>query len=153
MPKTAMAASTLTLDKWHQSLGHPNSQKLQSLVCNNLLSTSSNNVSPCSSCILGKISHLSLASVEHTSTTPFQIIHSDVWGPAPMLSSMGHHFFMLFIDDFTHFTWIYFLKYKSDVYEIYLNFKKLVERQFKTKIQAFHSNCGGEYQKLNQYFK
>src|SRR5262249_38915233 len=122
-----MAASVPTLDEWHQSLGHLNSQKLQFFVRNNLLLASSNNVSPCSSCILGKLSRLSLALIEHTSNAHFKIIHSDVWGPAPVLSSMGCCFFVLFIDDFTRFTWIYFLKHKSDVSEIFLNFKKSVE--------------------------
>lgn len=81
--------------------GHPNYQKHQTLVRNNSFSASSNNISPYSSCILGKLSRLSLASVEHTSHCPFPIIHSDVWGFVLVLSSLGHRFFVLFIDEFT----------------------------------------------------
>ena len=109
--------------------------------------------SPCSFCILGKFAKLPFATVEHTSNAPFQIIHSDIWGPSSILFFHGYRYFVVFIDDFTRFSWIYFLKNKSDVYDIFLNFKALIETQFSTKIKAFHSDWGSEYQKLNKYFQ
>lgn len=110
-------------------------------------------MSPCSSCRLGKLSRMSLVSKEHTSQKPFDIVFSDVWGPAPVQSSLGHRYFVLFIDDFTRFTWVYFLKNKSEVYDVFIQFEKLIKRQFGKPILAFHSDWGGEYQRLNHYFK
>ena len=61
--------------------------------------------------------------------------------------------FILFVDDFTRFTWIYFLKNKSDAYSIFLEFESLISRQFNSQIKAFHSEWGVEFQKLHKYFK
>ncbi|KAK2985722.1 hypothetical protein RJ640_023689 [Escallonia rubra] len=86
-----MAASAPSLDDWHMRLGHSNIQKLNSLVRNNLVASSSSTISPCSSCLMGKMSRLPLASIDHRSLKPFDVIHSDVWGPVPVLSHLGHH--------------------------------------------------------------
>lgn len=107
----------------------------------------------CHACKLGKLAHMPLASIEHTSTTPIKIIHSDVWGTAPLLSNLGYSYFLLFIDDFTRFTWIYFLKNKSQVFSMFQEFESLVSRQFNSKIKNFHSDWGGKYKKFNTYFK
>ena len=99
------------------------------------------------------MSRLPLASVEHKSNAPFDIIFSDVWGPAPVISSLGHRYVVLFIDDYTRFTWLYFLKNKSDVYSCFLDFQSLIDRQFNAKIKSFHFDWGGEYQKLSKLFQ
>jgi histone deacetylase 1/2 len=79
-------------------------------------------------------------------------VFSDVWGPAP--SSIGiFTYYVSFIDDFSKFSWIYLLKKKSDVFQIFRNFKQLVERQFDKKILVVQSDWGGEYEKLNSFFK
>jgi hypothetical protein len=44
------------------------------------------------------------------------------------------------------------MKNKSEVYFIFLQFEALVSRKFNTKILAFHSDWGGEYQRLHSYF-
>ena len=60
---------------------------------------------------------------------------------------------MLFVDDYTRFTWIYFLKHKSQVFQMFKEFEALITRQFNGKIKSFHSDWGGEYKKLNSYFR
>jgi hypothetical protein len=45
------------------------------------------------------------------STSPIQLVFSDVWGPTP--TCVGRHDYVSFIDDYSMFTWIYFLKKKS----------------------------------------
>ena len=47
----------------------------------------------------------------------------------------------------------FFLKNKSEVYDIFVNFHKYVQTQFNLPIQAFHSDWGGEYQKINKFLK
>jgi hypothetical protein len=152
-PRQASMAMTSTMNEWHTCLDHPYIHKLNTLAKNNLISITDSTLDPCSSCQLGKLSHVHLAAVPHHSTAPFEIIFSDVWGPTPVSSSLGHKYFVIFINDFTRYTWIYFLKYKSEVFHIFLQFKKMIERQFNTKICTFHSYWGGKYQKLHHYFK
>jgi histone deacetylase 1/2 len=79
-------------------------------------------------------------------------VFSDVWGPAPL--SVGKHaYYVSFIDDFSKFTWIYLLKKRSDVYQVFLNFQQYVERKFDKKIVTMQTDWGGEYEKLNGFFQ
>lgn len=82
---------------------------------------------------------------------PFDLVHSNLWGASPVASVTGVHYFLLFIDDFSHFTWLYLLKSKYETYPIFLKFKALVETQFSTKIKALHSNWGGEYKCISTF--
>jgi len=80
------------------------------------------------------------------------LVFSDVWGPAP--NSIGrHNYYVSFIDDHSKFVWIYLLKHKSEVYQCFQDFQKLVERQFDRKIRAIQTDWGGEYQALNSFFR
>ena len=49
--------------------------------------------------------------------TIFSLVHADVWGPAPILGDHGFKYFLIFVDDCTRLTWVYFLKNKSEVFE------------------------------------
>ena len=73
------------------------------------------------------------------STSPLDLVFSDVWGPA--LPSVGRfNYFVSFIDDYSKFTWIYLLRYKSEVFQCFHDFQSLVERQFNRKIRAMQTD-------------
>ena len=50
-----------------------------------------------------------LSFPKHVSSTTFTLesVHSDVRGPAPIVSVLEHKFYVIFVDDFTHFTWLF----------------------------------------------
>jgi hypothetical protein len=76
----------------------------------------------------------------------------DVWGPAP--ESVGRYkYYVSFVDDFSKFTWIYLLKNKSEVFHVFQIFQTHVERQFNHKILTMQTYWGGEYERLNSFFK
>jgi histone deacetylase 1/2 len=80
------------------------------------------------------------------------LIYSDVWGPAP--DSFGRkNYYVSFIVDFSKFTWIYLIKHRSEVFNIFHQFQALVERRFDRKIITLQSDWGGEYERLNSFFK
>jgi hypothetical protein len=68
----------------------------------------------------------------------------------PLLVAMNT--ILVFFDDYSKFTWIYFLKRKSDALTAFVNFHKLVERKLDRKIFTVQSDWGGEYEKLNSLF-
>ena len=53
--------------------------------------------------------------------------------------------YVYFIDDFSHKTWIYFLKGKTEVFNKFKEYKSLVHNQTKRKIKTLQSDNGGEF--------
>jgi len=106
----------------------------------------------CDSCQRAKSRQLPYAKSCNVSTAPLELIHSDVWGPAPV--SVGRHtYYVSFIDDYSRYTWIYLLKKKSDVFQVFKNFQSLVERKFDKKILSMQTDWGGECEGLNSFFQ
>lgn len=90
----------------------------------------------------GKSHQLPYAVSTSVSSSPMDLIFSDVWGPAP--TSVGRHsYYVSFIDDFSKFVWIYLLRNKYEVFQCCNDFQHLVERQFNRKIRAVQTDWGG----------
>jgi histone deacetylase 1/2 len=53
--------------------------------------------------------------------TPLELIYSDVWGPA-QTSVSGHNYYVSFIDAYCRFSWLFLLKNKSDVFDVFVQF-------------------------------
>jgi hypothetical protein len=129
---------------WHSRLGHP-SNKVLSNVFPNLQSTSSVTSKHCTHCLAGKMHQLPFSVSNKNSTAPFALIHADLWGPAPITSSTGFRFYLVLVDDFTKFTWTFFLKHKSDTFQIFTQFQAMVNTQFSLPIKVLRTDCGGEF--------
>ena len=134
---------------WHRHLGHPNSDVLYTLFNYGLLGNkacSSLNFSfDCTSCKLGKSKVLHFPHSASCASQCFDIIHSDVWGIVPIVSHAHYKYFVTFIDDFSRFTWVYFLWAKAEVFSIFKQFLALIETQFSASIKVLCSDFGREY--------
>ena len=65
--------------------------------------------------------------------------------PAPVISTTGARYFLLFIDDFSQFSWLYPLHSKDQALPTFFKFKTLVENQFNSRIKCLQSDNGGEF--------
>ena len=79
------------------------------------------------------------------SDEPLGLVHSDVCGKINTKSLSGAEYFVTFIDDKTHFVWMYVLKHKSQVFEKFLEWKAMVERSTGRKLKTLRTDNGGEY--------
>ena len=98
----------------------------------------------CDHCCVSKSHRLPFSLSNSTVNKPLALIHTDVWGPFSA-SCSGYKYYVLFIDDFSKFIWIFPLHYKSEVFTKFLEFKAFVEIQFTTKLQVLRSDNVGEY--------
>jgi len=64
-------------------------------------------------------------------------------------------YFLIFVDDRSRYTWVYFIRKKSDVFEYFKEFKTMIEKQTSNYIKILRSDQGGEFKsrEFNQYCK
>ncbi|EOY09661.1 Cysteine-rich RLK (RECEPTOR-like protein kinase) 8 [Theobroma cacao] len=91
-----------------------------------------------------------LVHVQST-TCAFQLVHVDIWGPYETPTLSGQRYFLIVVDDFTRFTWVFLMSNKSDVLTIILSFNNHVQKQFELQIKCIRSNNGLEF-RLSDFF-
>ena len=62
-----------------------------------------------------------------------------------MLSTEGFRYYIVCVDAYTRYTWLYPLKLKSDTLAIFKSFHKLVELQYTAKLKALQTDNGGDF--------
>ena len=141
----AIVSSNPSLAFWHARLGHASSSRVQQLVSRGLLGSVSIENFDCVSCQLGKQPALPFNTSESISTDIFDLIHSNVWGPSFVSSIGGSRYFVVFVDDYSRSSWIFNMKYRSELLQVYSNKAKMVETQFSKRIKIFRFDNALEY--------
>ena len=84
----------------------------------------------CSGCVLGKHDEDSFEKrASWHASSPLQIMDSDLCGPLLQVSFPGFKYLLSFIDDYSRCSWIYLLKLKNEVFDMFLAYKALVKKQ------------------------
>ena len=147
----ALLTNKPTMESWHCRLGHPSSQVLTKLVSTQalIMFTPCIFFSHCDSCLSNKSHKLTFGTSLISCTRPLEMIYTDVWGLAPIISYDHYCYYVIFVDYFTTYTWLCPLKHIFDVTSIFECFKTIVEHYFATTIQTIYSDGGGKYQSLS----
>lgn len=132
------------MDLWHLRLGHPGRHSLRQTLHHLDYSCSKSSSHACQACQLGKHVRLPFSSSDSVSYVPIQVIHADVW-TSPVASCSGFQFYLVLIDDLTHYVWTFPLNHKSDVLACLLSFYSYVQTRFQLPLIAFQSDNGKEF--------
>lgn len=73
------------------------------------------------------------------------VIHSDVCGPFEDPTLGGNKYFVTFVNEYSRMLWLFLIKAKSEVFDIFQCFKALVEKQSGRFIKILRTDGGGEY--------
>ena len=134
---------------WHRRFGHLGEQNLQRIAREKLVKEfiydASNPIGFCETCIGGKYHHSPFASSTTKTTEVLELVHSDVCGKIRERSLGGAEYFVTFTDDRARYTWVYILKTKDQVFDCFVKWKALVERQSRRKLNTLRTDNGGEY--------
>jgi hypothetical protein len=99
----------------------------------------------CKRCTLGKYNKTDFPNNDNRATYILDVIHSYVCGPMSSASLTGCLYYVIFIDEFSRKSWIFFMKTKGQVFNQFQEFKALVENQTGKKIKVLRTDNGGEY--------
>ncbi|GJU37465.1 putative ribonuclease H-like domain-containing protein [Tanacetum coccineum] len=155
VPKESLTClvAKATLDEsmlWHRRLGHINFKNINKLVKDNLVrglpTKRFENDQTCVACLKGKQHRASCKSkVLNPITKPLFMLHMDLFGPTFVSSLMHKKYCLVVTDDYSRFTWVFFLTTKDETSEILKNFIKEIENLVDKKVKIIRSDNGTEF--------
>jgi hypothetical protein len=101
--------------------------------------------SVCEPCLEGRQHRSPFPVGTGRAAAPLDLVHSDVCGKVGSTSLSGSKYFVTFIDSYSHYTWVYVLKRKDQVFESFLQWKALVENSTSRKLKVLRTDNGGEF--------
>ena len=117
VPTHVACSRVVTPFELHCRLGHPTLFLLKKLYPQ----FSSLSLLNRESCQYAKLHRVHLSSkVNKRASTPFELVHYDVWGPCPVLSPTEFKYFVTFVDDFSCVTRLYLMKSRSKLFFLIL---------------------------------
>ncbi|GJS98545.1 ribonuclease H-like domain-containing protein [Tanacetum coccineum] len=92
----------------------------------------------------GKHAKLPFYNSESSVDSVFEIIHSNIW-TSPISSESGIKYYVIFLDHFSHFVWVYPLHKKSILFDNFVALRAYVNKQYNVDIKALQCDHDGEY--------
>ncbi|GJX37648.1 putative ribonuclease H-like domain-containing protein [Tanacetum coccineum] len=128
--------------KWHRRMAHVNFKNMNKLakhgLVNGLPSKLFTNEHNCVACNKGKQHKASYKAITAVSSIsePLQLLHMDLFGPTSIRSIDHKSYSLVVTDDFSRFSWVFFLGTKDETFYILRNFITFVENQLTKKVKA-----------------
>ncbi|GJT50245.1 retrovirus-related pol polyprotein from transposon TNT 1-94 [Tanacetum coccineum] len=130
---------------WHGRLGHVNFNLMRRLIkFNSIPNFHIDSKYICETCVEAKLTRASFKVVKRI-TEPLDMIHTDICDLKSLPTKGGNHYFIMFIDDYTKYCYVYLLKSKDEAIDKFVLYKTKVENQLGKKIKVVRSDRGGEY--------
>jgi hypothetical protein len=120
---------------WHRRLAHVGMKNLHKLLKGDpvlgLTDVCFEIDRPCAACQAGK----QVGSTHHiknvmTTSRPLELLHMDLFGPVAYLSIEGSKYGLIIVDDFSRFTWVFFLQDKSETQGTLKRFLRRAQNEF-----------------------
>ncbi|GJZ61332.1 retrovirus-related pol polyprotein from transposon TNT 1-94 [Tanacetum coccineum] len=159
-PVCLMSRATSTKSwLWHRRLSHLNFDTINQLTSHDLVDGLSkfkyckNHL--CSACEQGKSRKASLSPKLVPSTeSKLELLHMDLCGPMRVASINGKKYILVIVDDYSRFTWVYFLRTKDEASDMIIDFVNQVQRNLKALIMTIRTDNGTEFKnkKLRSFY-
>ncbi|KAI3729553.1 hypothetical protein L6452_18214 [Arctium lappa] len=139
---------------WHRRMCHMNFKTMNELVKNNLVRGLPSKVFSCDdhcvACLKGKQHKTSHKTKEINSISScLQLLHMDLFGPTNVMSIGKKSYCLVIVDDYSRFTWVYFLRTKDETSGLIKSFILRIENQTNQKEKVIRSDNGTEFKNLD----
>ena len=150
---TCLKAKSDEQKLWHRRLGHINLHTMHKLASMELVrglpKMDINFDEMCSSCVKGKQTRSSFKPKKVVSTSrPIELLHIDLCGPMRIKTPKGKQYILVVVDDFSRFTWTFFLKEKSEALQNFIDLCKELQTLKNLPIVSVRSDHGKEFENL-----
>jgi hypothetical protein len=105
---------------------------------------------PCSTCQASKkVANTHPTKAYMSTSRVLELLHMDLFGPTIYKSLGGNLYCLVIIDDYSRYTWTFFLHDKSEVTTCFKKFAKRAQNEFEVKIKKIRSDNGKEFGNTN----
>ncbi|GJV81918.1 retrovirus-related pol polyprotein from transposon TNT 1-94 [Tanacetum coccineum] len=130
---------------WHQRLSHLNFATINNLVKNNLVrglpKMKFKKDHLCSACEQGKLHQKHHKSkMDFALNKPFYRLHMDLCGPMRVKSINGKRYVLVVVDDYSRYTWVFFLHSKDEASEVIISFIKKTQVNLQLQVQCVQTD-------------
>jgi transposase InsO family protein len=80
-----------------------------------------------------------------TTDRPLELLHMDLFGPIAYISIGGGKYYLVIVDDYSRFTWVFFLQEKSQTQETLKRFLRRAQNEFELRIKKIRSDNRTEF--------
>ena len=150
---TCLIAKTTMGWLWHRRLAHVGMRNLHKLLKGGhvvgLKDVAFEKDRICSACQAGKqvgVPHP--AKTTMTTSRPLEMLHMDLFGPVSYISIGGNKYGLVIVDDFSRFTWVFFLHDKSETQGVLKTFLRRAQNEYEVKVKKIRSDNGSEFKNL-----
>jgi Integrase core domain. len=145
---------------WHRKFGHRDPEIIKDLENKDLASgikiKDCGIRKQCDCCIKGKMTRKPFPKQSYSSTNAIlDLIHTDVCGPIQITTPANKRYILTLIDDYSRYTKICLMQYKSEVAGLIKEFIVFCKTQHQKVPKVIRSDRGREYvnNELRQYLK
>ncbi|WVZ58312.1 hypothetical protein U9M48_008593 [Paspalum notatum var. saurae] len=104
----------------------------------------------CSACQADKqVANTHPSKTFMSTSRPLELLHMDLFGPTTYTSIGGNNYGFVIVDDFSRYTWVYFLENKTEVAHVFSKFAKRAQNEFNNSIVKIRSDNGREFDNTN----
>ena len=76
---------------------------------------------------LGKQIIVKFDTTIHQTNGTLDYVHTNMWGLAKVVFLGGKHYYVTFVDDYSRWVWVYTMRHKDEVLDVFLKWKKMIE--------------------------
>ncbi|KAI3498732.1 hypothetical protein L1887_09191 [Cichorium endivia] len=134
---------------WHARLGHVNFRILESMATKEMVRGMPRIKHParvCEGCLVAKQARQSFPKeAQWRASSPLELVHADLCGPIAPQTIAGNHYFLLLVDDFSRYMWVFLLKTKDEAFSAFKEFNTQMEGDGVHRLRTLRTDRGGEF--------